>query len=222
MPGKLQKFSEVNSFENCFYLGYSERDKGLPLRGIWRKEFFKNEHPVVLELGCGRGEYTIGLAKNSPQKNFIGVDIKGARIWTGAKKAVDEQLQNVAFIRTRIDFIEACFSENEVDEIWITFPDPQPQKRRERKRLTNHLFLSRYMKFLKPGGSIHLKTDNTGLFLYSVESFRSFGLKEHFVTEDLYQEVPEGRSELISIKTYYEKLFTEKGEKIKYLLFSKH
>lgn len=219
MPGKLQKFAEVQSFSNCFYLPYYEKDKGLALRGKWRTDFFKNDHPIVLELGCGRGEYTIGLARSNPQKNFIGVDIKGARIWTGAKIATEEKMTNVAFVRTRIDFIDSCFSAKEVDEIWITFPDPQPQKGRERKRLTNHLFLSRYMKFLKPGGLIHLKTDNTGLYEYTLESFRSFPLEEIFSTDDLYNNVPQGREELTRIKTYYEKLFTEKGERIKYCLF---
>jgi tRNA (guanine-N7-)-methyltransferase len=219
MPGKLQKFAEVESFSNCFYLPFEGKDKGLFLKGKWRKEYFKNDNPVVVELGCGRGEYTIGLAVNNPRKNFIGVDIKGARIWTGARYATDHKLHNVAFVRTRIDFIESCFAENEVDEIWITFPDPQPQKGRERKRLTNHLFLSRYMQFLKPGGIIHLKTDNTGLYEYTLESFRSFGLEEIFATDDLYNNVPEGREELIQIKTYYEKMFTEKGERIKYCLF---
>jgi tRNA (guanine-N7-)-methyltransferase len=221
MPGKLQKFSDVNSFPNCFYLGYQDRDVGHPLRGKWREQFFGNQNPIVLELGCGRGEYTIGLARNSEDKNFIGVDVKGARIWTGAKIAVEEKRNNVAFIRTRIDFIEGCFGESEIDEIWITFPDPQPQKGRERKRLTNSLFLGRYMKFLKPEGLVHLKTDNTDLFRFSVDSFTAFGLKPLFVTEDLYTEVPESRRELISIKTYYEKLFTEKGERIKYCLFSR-
>ena len=135
---KLKKFAEVNSFDNCFFLSFEDSKKnGLSLKGKWHKEFFKNENPIVLELGCGKGEYTIGLAQRFPDKNFIGVDIKGNRIWTGARTAVDEKMNNVAFVRTRIDFIEACFSLNEVSEIWITFPDPQPQKTRVRKRLTN-------------------------------------------------------------------------------------
>lgn len=219
MPGKLQKFAEVESFSNCFYLPFEEKEKGLALKGKWRTNFFRNENPLIVELGCGRGEYTIGLAQNNTHKNFVGVDIKGARIWTGAKYATAHRMSNVAFVRTRIDFIDCCFGEHEVDEIWITFPDPQPQKGRERKRLTNHIFLRRYMKFLKPGGIIHLKTDNTGLYEYTLESFRSFGLEELFSTDDLYNNVPEGREELTSIKTYYEKLFTAKGERIKYCLF---
>jgi tRNA (guanine-N7-)-methyltransferase len=228
MPGKLHKFAEVESFSNCFFLPFEQKEKGLALKGKWREEYFKNNNPIVVELGCGRGEYTIGLAEPHPEKNFIGIDIKGARIWTGARYATDKNLKNVAFVRTRIDFVEACFAENEVDEIWITFPDPQPQKGRERKRLTNHLFLSRYMKFLKPGGLIHLKTDNTGFYEFTLESFRSFAhpdnpstreLEEIFSTDDLYNNVPEGREELTRIKTYYEKMFTERGERVKYCLF---
>src|SRR5687767_6021952 len=149
MPSKLQKFAEVESFPNCFVLPYADLSKGFPLKGKWRKEYFKNEHPLVLELGCGRGEYSIGLAQKHPEKNFVGVDIKGNRIWTGARQALEQKMQNVAFLRTRIDFIELCFAEDEVDEIWITFPDPQPQKPRARKRLTHPLFLERYRKFLK-------------------------------------------------------------------------
>ena len=128
---KLKKFAEVSSFDNCFFLSFEQsREEGLPLKGKWNKEFFKNDNPIVLELGCGKGEYTVGLAKRYPNKNFIGVDIKGNRIWTGAREAVDSKMSNVAFVRTRIDFIEACFAKDEVSEIWITFPDPQPQKTR--------------------------------------------------------------------------------------------
>src|SRR5688572_26186055 len=143
MPSKLEKFAGFNSFKNCFTLYYEELEKGLPLKGKWHTDYFKNQHPIVLELGCGKGEYTVGLAKNNPGKNFIGVDIKGNRIWTGAKLALDDKMENVAFVRTRIDFIDHCFGENEVSEIWLTFPDPQPQKTRIRKRLTNMIFIKR-------------------------------------------------------------------------------
>lgn len=225
MPSKLEKFADYNSFPNCFTLYYEqlgeglEFGQGLELKGKWREAFFKNNNPIILELGCGRGEYTVGLAKNNPQKNYIGVDIKGNRIWTGAKEALDHHLPNVGFVRTRIDFIEHCFGGAEVDEIWITFPDPQPQKTRTRKRLTNMLFINRYKKFLKPGGLIHLKTDNTGFYEYTLEVI---GENKHhlvFATDDLYNNCPAEREELITIKTYYEKLFTDRGENIKYCCF---
>lgn len=219
MPGKLEKFSDFKSFSNCFTLYFEEIKQGLPLRGKWHENYFRNNHPIVLELGCGKGEYSVGLAKNNPGKNFIGVDIKGNRIWTGAKEALDCKLNNVAFVRTRIDFIEHCFEKGEVSEIWITFPDPQPQKPRERKRLTNMRFIERYRKFLKPGGYVHLKTDNTGFYEYTLDVIQENKLNLIFHTKDLYSNCPEGREELIQIKTHYEKLFTAKGEKIKYVLF---
>lgn len=222
MPSKLEKFEEFNAFQNCFTLHFENISDGLPLKGKWRNEFFKNENPIVLELGCGRGEYTIGLAEHNPTKNYIGVDIKGNRIWTGAKHALENNLKNVAFVRTRIDFIEHCFSENEVDEIWITFPDPQPQKTRTRKRLTNPIFLNRYKKFLKPGGIVHLKTDNTGFYEYTLEVIKENNLPLIWHTNDLYKNCPADREELIRIKTYYEKLFTAKGEDIKYIAFKLH
>jgi tRNA (guanine-N7-)-methyltransferase len=221
MPNKLEKFAEVESFPNCFFLSFRERENGLPNKGKWKTDFFKNEHPLLLELGCGKGEYSVGLAEKNTNKNFIGVDVKGNRIWTGAKAAIEKKLSNVAFIRTRIEFIEGCFAENEIDEIWLTFPDPQPQKTRARKRLTHNLFLSRYSKFLKPGGLLHLKTDSTSLYEYSLENIEAFGWQKLIFTSDLYNNVPPGRDELVQIKTHYEKLFTDKGEKIKYCLFRK-
>src|SRR5574343_1059516 len=184
MQGKLEKFSDFKSFSNCFTLYFEEIKQGLPLRGKWHENYFRNNHPIVLELGCGKGEYSVGLAKNNPGKNFIGVDIKGNRIWTGAKEALDCKLNNVAFVRTRIDFIEHCFEKGEVNEIWITFPDPQPQKPRERKRLTNMRFIERYRKFLKPGGYVHLKTDNTGFYEYTLDVIQENKLNLIFHTED--------------------------------------
>ncbi|MCE3259170.1 MAG: tRNA ((7)-)-methyltransferase [Bacteroidetes bacterium] len=219
MPSKLEKFAELETFGNCFPLHFETISEGLPLKGKWHADFFKNDRPIVVELGCGRGEYTIGLAEKHPEKNFIGVDVKGNRIWTGAKHAIDNHLKNVAFVRTRIDFIEHCFGKNEIDEIWITFPDPQPQKTRARKRLTHPMFLDRYRKFLKENGLVHLKTDNTGFYEYTLDVIREHKLKLIWHTRDLYKECPEDRKELISIKTYYEKLFTAKGEDIKYVLF---
>lgn len=220
MPSKLQKFAELNTFSNSFDLFFDQLPQGFPLKGKWHSDVFKNENPIVIELGCGRGEYTVGLAKNNSSKNFIGLDIKGNRIWTGAKDALDNNLSHVAFLRTLIDFIDYCFAENEVSEIWITFPDPQPQKTRERKRLTNPtFFLSRYKKILKPGGLIHLKTDNTGFYEYTMEVIKDNNLPLVFATDNLYLNCPKDREELTQIKTYYEKLFTEKGEQIKYCCF---
>lgn len=219
MPKKLEKFSEFNSFNNCFTLYFENINQGLPLKGKWHSEYFKNQNPIVLELGCGKGEYSVGLAKNNANKNFIGVDIKGNRIWTGAKEGLESNMHNVAFIRTRIDFIEHCFIPGEISEIWITFPDPQPQKTRERKRLTNMRFIERYRKFLKPGGLVHLKTDSTSLYEYTMEVIKENNLKLFFHTNDLYKNCPDDRKELIEIKTHYEKLFTAKGEDIKYICY---
>jgi tRNA (guanine-N7-)-methyltransferase len=222
MPSKQEKFAEFDTFENCFTLFFENLSQGFSLKGKWRTEYFKNDSPIVLELGCGKGEYTVGLSQNNLDKNYIGVDIKGNRIWTGAKQALENKLINVGFLRTRIDFIDHCFSENEVDEIWITFPDPQPQSTRARKRLTHNLFTGRYKKFLKPGGLVHLKTDSTSLYEFTLEVIgeNKFPLVWH--TSDLYKNCPADRQELVSIKTYYEKLFTEKGEDIKYICFKLH
>jgi len=220
MPTKLEKFSALDTFPNCFKFFFEEISLGFAKKGNWEREFFKNHNPIVLELGCGKGEYTVGLAQNNSNKNYIGVDVKGNRIWSGASHALENKLSNTGFIRTRIDFIDHCFSENEIDEIWITFPDPQPQKTRERKRLTHPLFLNRYKKFLKPGGLIHLKTDSTGLYEYTLEVIKENKLKMIWHTNDLYKNCPENRQELVTIKTYYEKLFTDKGEDIKYICFS--
>jgi tRNA (guanine-N7-)-methyltransferase len=217
---KLKKFAEVSSFGNCFFLSFEQaRDNGLPMKGKWHKEYFKNENPIVLELGCGKGEYTVGLAKRFPDKNFIGVDIKGNRIWTGAKTAIENKMNNVAFIRTRIDFIESCFAEHEVDEIWITFPDPQPQKTRTRNRLTNMMFITRYQKILKKNGIINLKTDNEPFYEYSKEVVAENKFEVLDSTNDLYGDGIERDEVLTNIKTYYEKLFSDKGFKICYLKF---
>jgi tRNA (guanine-N7-)-methyltransferase len=219
MPSKLEKFEELETFANCKKFFFEDIPNGFPLSGKWHQNMFHNNNPIVLELGCGRGEYTIGLAQKHPEKNFIGVDIKGNRIWTGAKFAIDHKLNHVAFLRTRIDFIDHCFGKEEVDEIWITFPDPQPQKTRERKRLTHPMFLERYRKFLKKDGIVHLKTDNTGFYEYTLEVIKEQNLPLIWHTPDLYKNCPADRQELITIKTYYEALFTAKGEDIKYISF---
>jgi tRNA (guanine-N7-)-methyltransferase len=217
---KAKKFAEVNSFNNCFFLSFEEsRAEGLPLKGKWNKDYFKNNNPIVLELGCGKGEYTVGLAQRYPDINFIGVDIKGNRIWTGARTATDNKMNNVAFIRTRIDFIDTCFSSNEVNEIWITFPDPQPQKSRIRNRLTNMIFINRYKKILENNGIVNLKTDSEPFYDFTREVIAENKLEELDATNDLYSNTAKRDESLTSIKTYYEKKFSDKGFKICYLKF---
>jgi len=188
-----------------------------PLKGNWSREIFGNTNPIVLELGCGKGEYTTGLARRFPGKNFIGTDIKGARIWRGAKTAIEENLANVAFLRTRIEFMESFFARDEVDEIWITFPDPHPGKRNSNKRLTCPWFLNKYRNFLKNNGMIHLKTDNPELFDYTEKLISENNLQIIRSTRDLHSENPD--DEILAIRTHYEESFLEKGLKINYLSF---
>jgi tRNA (guanine-N7-)-methyltransferase len=217
---KLKKFAEVDNFGNCFFLSFEQsKERGLQLKGKWNTEFFKNQNPIVVELGCGKGEYTIGLAQRYPHKNFIGIDIKGNRIHAGAKMAIEMGLNNVAFIRTRIDFIESCFETNEVSEIWITFPDPQPQKTRERKRLTNSMFLNRYRMITNTAAIINLKTDNEPFYDFSKTIAQEQGLKILDATNDLYADEKTRAAELTGIQTYYEKLFSAKGFKICFLSY---
>lgn len=220
MPSKLEKFAELETFKNVYSYGYKQLKETFPIRGNWKQKVFGNKHPLLLELGCGKGEYTIGLAGRHPENNYIGMDLKGNRIWTGAKQALEQHMHNVAFLKCRIDFIEYCFGKDEVDEIWITFPDPQPQKPRARKRLTHPVFLERYKQLLKPGGLIHLKTDSTSLYHYTLEVIQEQNLILHWHTDNLYLNCPANRKELTDICTYYEQLFTSKGEQIKYICFS--
>lgn len=208
---KLQRWEQLLTFPHVF-----QYPEGMP--GTWHEKVFKNTHPIVLELACGKGEYTVNLSEAHPEKNFIGVDIKGHRIWFGAKQALDEGRKNAAFLRTEIEKIDQYFAPNEVSEIWITFPDPQPQKTRERKRLTSPRFLELYKKILKPGGFIHLKTDNTQLYEYTLEVVTELKLPIVRQTADLYK--ADFLDEYLSIKTTYEKIFTAKGEKIKYVQFA--
>lgn len=219
MPSKQEKFAELETFKNCFKFHFQNINEGFNQKGKWLTNYFNNNNPIVLELGCGKGEYTIGLAQKNLQKNYIGVDIKGNRIWTGAKQAITNAMQNVAFLRSKIDFINNCFAPNEIDEIWITFPDPQPQKTRARQRLTHPIFLNRYKQFLKPNGLVHLKTDSTSLYEFTLQVIEENKLPLIWHTNNLYKNCPAQRSELIEIKTYYETLFTGKGEDIKYILF---
>ena len=215
---KLSRFRELANLERVFQPPFEEVfGKDYPLKGLWCREVFGNTLPLVLELGCGKGEYTVGLARNHPDKNFMGLDIKGARIWTGAKAAQKEGLENVAFLRTRIDFINSFFAPSEVHEIWITFPDPQEKQRRQKKRLTGAGFLNRYRAFLADDGLIHLKTDNQALFRDTLDLLHYNGLAVVDQTCDLYGEG--WNDERTSIQTFYEKRFLEEGIKINYLCF---
>lgn len=212
---KLQKFADIDTFSNVLQPKINEDEGNFLLSGKWNKDFFKNDHPLVLELGCGKGEYTLGLAKKYTDKNFIGIDIKGARIWRGSKIAIDESISNVAFLRIQIAFIEKFFGHNEVDEIWITFPDPQPKK--PQKRLTSANFLEHYKKILKKGGIIHLKTDNTLLFNYTLNVIVEHHYELLFYTYNLYQS--NVVDDILSIQTYYEYMFQQKNKPIHYLKF---
>ncbi len=218
---KLQRFAEIKTFPNVIHHPRQGPDiADLSLKGRWGTEYFKNDHPVIAELGCGKGEYTVGLATRFPEKNFIGLDLKGNRIWRGAKTAFDAGMKNVAFVRTRIDNIESIFAPGEVSEIWITFPDPQPQKPRERKRLTSPVFLNRYRNVLKVGGIVNLKTDNAGFYEYTLEVIKELGLTLLDSSPDLYINPSERPEYLTMIKTYYEEKFTAAGHKISYVKFT--
>jgi len=212
---KLERFKVIESLPNVI-----EPSKEIYhyVRGKWNTDYFKNENPITLELACGRGEYTVGLASIFPNRNYIGVDIKGERIWKGSTHAAEAELGNVAFLRTMILLIENFFSEGEVNEIWITFPDPRPKKRDIKRRLTSPRFLTIYKRLLKPGGIVRLKTDNTGLFEYTLEELESRrDIADLKYTNDVYNS--ELRAECFDIKTRYEHEFASKGEKIKYLQF---
>ncbi|MBS4062449.1 MAG: tRNA (guanosine(46)-N7)-methyltransferase TrmB [Bacteroidetes bacterium] len=215
---KLKRFAENETFDNLFQLSYEQLyQEDFHLKGKWSKEFFKNDNPIILELGCGKGEYTIGLARQKPDCNFIGVDIKGARLWRGLKTAHEQNMKNVAFLRTRIELINNYFSENEVSEIWITFPDPQPRNSREKKRLTSPRFLERYRHFLKKDGVIHLKTDSDLLYQYTMDSLEAHSNPVEYHTEDLYAIAEE--MEVKQIRTFYEQIWLGQGLKIKYIRF---
>jgi len=237
---KLARWQELETFTNVIQpetVAVAVEDH--QIKGNWQSEIFKNNNPVILELGCGKGEYTIGLAEMFPENNFIGVDIKGARMWRGAKTSNERKLANVAFLRTRIEFIDRFFSKNEVDEIWITFPDPHVGARNSNKRLTSPWYLNKYVKFLKNNGIIHLKTDNAELFQYTRSVVKTNNLEELFSSDNLYSEesnlknIITGVSDslnlpgeqhlffynILSIKTFYEKQFLAKGMKITYLAF---
>ena len=210
---KLRKFAEINTFDNVYQM-----EEGKPLKGKWAAEHFKNNNPIVLELACGKGEYAVQMAQLFPEKNFIGIDLKGNRIWRGARTGVDEGIKNLAFLRIQIEDVMDYFGPGEVDEIWITFPDPHPQESREKKRLTFPGFLDKYKTFLKPGGKINLKTDNDGLYNYTVEVVDSLGLPYYKKTDQLYNS--EYYDEVLSIKTHYERIYLKHNKNINYIQFA--
>lgn len=219
--GKLEKFAELETFSNVFQYPFSVIDKKpFTMQGRWREDYFNNSNPIVLELGCGKGEYTVELAKLFPQMNFIGVDIKGARMWKGAKQALSEGLSNVAFLRTNIEIIDRFFAQDEVQEIWLTFSDPQMKN--PRKRLTSSWFLERYRHFLSNGGIVHLKTDSNFLFTYSTLLAEKNHFPVLFKTTDLYhdEELDPETERILSIRTYYEQMWIDRGLAIKYLKFT--
>ena len=214
--GKLQKFADMARYPHVFEYPYSVVDDvPFAMRGRWREEFFHNANPVVLELGCGRGEYTVGLAEMFPEKNFIGVDIKGARMWTGATDSLQRGMKNVAFLRTNIEIIDRFFAPGEVQEVWLTFSDPQMKK--ATKRLTSTYFLERYRRFLTDGGLVHVKTDSNFLYTYTRLLLEANHLPVEVMTDDLYHS---GQAdEILSIRTYYEQQWLARGINIKYIRF---
>ena len=215
---KQRRFSENLTFDNLVQPAFDEvfrRDH--KLKGRWSEDFFGNDNPVVLELGCGRGEYTVALGEMFPGRNFIGVDIKGARMWRGAKTATERGMSNVGFLRTRIEFIDSFFAPGEVDEIWITFPDPQLRKNRVKKRLTAPGFLALYARFLRPGGRVNLKTDSRHLHDYTLAVAAENSLEVDEACVDIYGA---GRADaILSIRTAYEARFLDEGCAITYLRF---
>jgi tRNA (guanine-N7-)-methyltransferase len=216
---KLKRFRENETFGNVIEPTREEVVLGaFKWKGNWNKEFFKNDQPLILELGCGKGEYSVGLAERYPNKNFIGIDIKGARFWRGAKTAVENNLTNVGFLRTQIELLEFCFAENEVDEIWITFPDPQIKYKRTKHRMTNSEFLQRYKKVLKPDGLMNLKTDSEFMHGYTLGLLHGEGHEVLYANHNVYRN--EGAPEVVTaIQTFYEKQYLEINKAITYIQF---
>ena len=216
---KLKRFKENETFTNVFQPTREEVvGDQFSLKGKWSSEFFKNDNPIVLELGCGKGEYSVGLAERFPEKNFIGIDIKGARFWRGAKTAVESGMNNVAFVRTQIELINHIFAENEVSEIWITFPDPQIKYKRTKHRMTNAEFLDRYKKILKPSGLMHLKTDSEFMHGYTLGLLHGLGHEVIYANHNIYKN--EGApAEVTGIQTFYESQYLEVNKPITYIKF---
>lgn len=216
---KLKRFRENETFSNVYQPNREEvLNNTFSLKGKWNKEVFKNDNPIVLELGCGKGEYSVELARRYPNTNFIGVDIKGSRFWRGAKTAVEENLPNVAFLRTQIELIENCFGMHEVDEIWITFPDPQIKYKRTKHRLTNEEFLARYKNILKQEGIVNLKTDSEFMHGYTLGLLHGAGHKVLYANHHVYRN--EGAPEVVTaIQTFYESQYLEQNKPITYIKF---
>jgi tRNA (guanine-N7-)-methyltransferase len=215
---KLRRFKENESFENVIQPKREDLTSGeFQLKGNWAAHF-GNENPIVLELGCGKGEYTLGMAKLNPDKNYIGIDIKGARFWRGAKTALEQQLHNVAFLRTQIELVDMVFGANEVDEIWITFPDPQIKYKRTKHRMTNKSFIEKYRKILRPNGSVHLKTDSEFMHGYTLGLLQGMDLDIVYANHDIYRNEGAPR-EVLNIQTFYERQYLDKGKPITYLHF---
>ena len=216
---KLAKFAELNTYGHVIQLSYNKLiSEGFPLKGNWNRDFFKNDHPIVLELGCGKGEYTVGLARLFPGRNFIGIDIKGSRMWSGAKEVHQNELKNCGFVRTNIELLSHFFAVGEVSEIWITFPDPQ--MKRTNKRLTAVRFLKQYGEILLPEGVIHLKTDSEFLYQYTLSTIEVNHFRVQVNTCDLYNSGLV--DEILSIRTYYEQQWLDRGKRIKYLRYVPH
>ena len=222
---KIAQWAEMKQFPHVVQPTMEEvLDNGTNYKGSWSEKLFGNSNPIVLELGCGKGEYSVGMGRQYPNKNFIGVDIKGHRMWRGAKTVVEDGLENVGFLRTRIDFIDRFFNPGEVSEIWLTFSDPQPKKKR--KRLSSPLFVDRYRKILKDGGIVHMKTDSDLLFEYTLEQCQEHQYHLLFSTWDLYGEsiskMDADTADILNIRTFYESMWLEMGKKIKYCKFKVH
>lgn len=214
---KLKRFKENETFQNVIQPTRNEVLNGFSLKGKWQT-FFKNDHPIILELGCGKGEYTIALAEKNPTKNYIGIDIKGARFWRGAKTAVENNLSNVAFLRSQIEMIDLLFDANEIAEIWITFPDPQIKYKRTKHRLTNFSFLKKYQQILKPDGIVHLKTDSEFLHGYTLGLLHGKGMQILYANHHIYNNAG-APQEVLETQTFYEKMFLSENKPITYLKF---
>ncbi|MDP4291524.1 MAG: tRNA (guanosine(46)-N7)-methyltransferase TrmB [Bacteroidota bacterium] len=215
---KLERFAENETFEHFFQPSFDDLMQGFPLKGKWNPDFFGNDNPIVLELGCGKGEYTVNLASKYPDVNFIGLDKKGARLWRGGKTSKENKMRNVAFIRTRIEQIEHLFGPAEVSAIWITFPEPQPRNSKAKKRFTSPQYIERFRKIIKPDGIIHLKTDSDLFFEYTLEVIKENGYKLLYSNPDLYEYPDDPRiKDVIAVQTFYEKMWLAEGCKIKYL-----